>query len=190
MGRPSPAVLQVFLFKDGEYLGTDMFSERQVIVGRDPTVADLVLESSQVSRKHAILEQDGSTKVLKVPEAFRQRTETELSERNLVPKSIEHEALAQTLTRTRHTTRRIAKLHSLAADARLLVLVETRASFFSQLNGRYKWTVQARLTVADANSFEDLLTDDVDFPAILEFDHEREAEALEKVAPLIGEASR
>jgi pSer/pThr/pTyr-binding forkhead associated (FHA) protein len=42
-----------------------MFSDRQVIVGRDPTVADLVLESSQVSRRHAILEQNGSTVLIR-----------------------------------------------------------------------------------------------------------------------------
>ena len=60
MARPNPAVLQVFLFRDGEFLGTEMFSERQVSVGRDPDVADLLLESTQISRQHAIIEHDGA----------------------------------------------------------------------------------------------------------------------------------
>ncbi len=54
--QPQAGVLQVYIFKEGEFLGTDIFAERTVVVGRDPTVADLVLESSQVSRKHAVLE--------------------------------------------------------------------------------------------------------------------------------------
>ena len=53
-------VMQVFVFKNGEFVGTEIFAERQVVVGSDPTVADLVLESAQVSPKHAILEHDGS----------------------------------------------------------------------------------------------------------------------------------
>ncbi len=57
--RPGPAVLQVHIFRDGEFMGTDIFAERQIIIGRDPDEADLVLESSQVSRKHAIIENDG-----------------------------------------------------------------------------------------------------------------------------------
>ncbi|MBI3179437.1 MAG: FHA domain-containing protein, partial [Deltaproteobacteria bacterium] len=58
--RPSAAVLQVFILRNGELLGTDMFNSSKVVVGRDPTVADLVLESSQVSRRHAVLEHDGA----------------------------------------------------------------------------------------------------------------------------------
>ncbi len=56
--RTGPAVLQVHIFRDGEFMGTDVFSERQIVIGRDPDEADLVLESSQVSRKHAIIEND------------------------------------------------------------------------------------------------------------------------------------
>ncbi|MBC7792512.1 MAG: AgmX/PglI C-terminal domain-containing protein [Clostridia bacterium] len=56
--KTGPAVLQVHIFRDGEFLGTDVFSERQIVVGRDPDESDLVLESSQVSRKHAIIEND------------------------------------------------------------------------------------------------------------------------------------
>ncbi|MBN1959378.1 MAG: FHA domain-containing protein [Deltaproteobacteria bacterium] len=55
---PSAAVLQVFVFKDGEFIGTDLFTQREVVIGRDAT-ADLLLESGSVSRRHAIFEQDG-----------------------------------------------------------------------------------------------------------------------------------
>lgn len=57
--RPSPSVLQVYIFKEGEFLGTDIFAEREIVIGRDPDEADLVLESGQVSRAHAVLTVDG-----------------------------------------------------------------------------------------------------------------------------------
>lgn len=53
-----PSVLQVFIFRSGEFQGTDIFAEQPITIGRDPEVANLVLESSQVSRKHATLEFD------------------------------------------------------------------------------------------------------------------------------------
>ena len=55
---PSAVVLQVFVFKNGEFIGSDLFTEREVVVGRDAG-ANLVLDSSTVSRSHAILEHDG-----------------------------------------------------------------------------------------------------------------------------------
>ncbi|MEL6545348.1 MAG: FHA domain-containing protein, partial [Myxococcota bacterium] len=58
--RPSPSVLQVYIFREGEFLGTDIFAEREVIVGRDPDEADLVLESGQVSRAHALITVNGN----------------------------------------------------------------------------------------------------------------------------------
>lgn len=63
--RSNPSVLQVYIFRDGQFLGTDIFSERHVIIGRDPDESDLVLESSQVSRKHATIEHDGEHVVVR-----------------------------------------------------------------------------------------------------------------------------
>ncbi|OGQ90863.1 MAG: hypothetical protein A2289_06645 [Deltaproteobacteria bacterium RIFOXYA12_FULL_58_15] len=82
-----------------------------------------------------ILERDGSTSVEEVPEALRQQTAEKLALRNLVPHFVEHRDLAETLNRTRNTTRRLAKLQTLATDARLLVLVEARASLVAPLIG-------------------------------------------------------
>ncbi|MEM6730050.1 MAG: FHA domain-containing protein, partial [Myxococcota bacterium] len=58
--RPSPSVLQIYIFREGEFLGTDIFAEREVVIGRDPDEADLVLESGQVSRAHAVITVNGS----------------------------------------------------------------------------------------------------------------------------------
>lgn len=63
--RSTPSVLQVYIFRDGEFLGTDIFAERQIIVGRDPDEADLVLASTQVSRKHAVIEHEGGRVIVR-----------------------------------------------------------------------------------------------------------------------------
>ncbi len=64
---PSPghAVLQIFIFRNGEFLGTEMFSQHRVTIGRDPEAVDLVLDSNQISRKHAMLEHDGASVVIR-----------------------------------------------------------------------------------------------------------------------------
>lgn len=54
--RNSPSVLQVFIFEDGAFLGTDMFAQPEVNIGRDPEQCDLVLDSPDVSRLHAVFE--------------------------------------------------------------------------------------------------------------------------------------
>src|SRR4051812_44278163 len=52
-------VLQVFIFKGGEFLGTDVFDKARILVGRDSDSADLVLESTHVSRRHAVIDVEG-----------------------------------------------------------------------------------------------------------------------------------
>ena len=44
---------------DGDFVGTEVFTDTEIIIGRDPNQADLPLESTQVSRQHAVIEVDG-----------------------------------------------------------------------------------------------------------------------------------
>ena len=44
---------------------------------------------------------------------------------------------------------RIAILTATATTP-LVLLVETRAAFFSEMSGQYRWTVSVRVTLADA----------------------------------------
>ncbi len=52
-------MLQVFVFRDGEFLGTDVFAQKRVVIGRKGGDADLLLDSPEVSRNHAFIEVDG-----------------------------------------------------------------------------------------------------------------------------------
>jgi hypothetical protein len=47
-------VLQVFIFKDGAFLGTEMCTGERIEIGRDPN-CEVVLEDENVSRRHAML---------------------------------------------------------------------------------------------------------------------------------------
>ncbi len=50
-----PTVLQVFVFKDGRFFGTECFAQGQIILGRSPDV-DLQLDDDITSRSHASIE--------------------------------------------------------------------------------------------------------------------------------------
>lgn len=134
-----------------------------------------------------LLENDDSLEVSRAPEALRASVGESLRERNLNVRDVAHDTFALSFASNRDTARRLGALAGLAGDASLVVLVESRARYFSQLRGRYKWTVDARISIADARNPSDARSVNVDFPAILEFDHERETAAVGRVAPLIAE---
>ncbi len=54
-GSREPTVLQVFVFKDGRFFGTECFVEPQIVMGRSPD-ADLLLDDDLTSRSHASVE--------------------------------------------------------------------------------------------------------------------------------------
>jgi pSer/pThr/pTyr-binding forkhead associated (FHA) protein len=51
-------VLQVFLFREGNFLGTEMATGDRIEIGRDPT-CDIVVDDEGCSRKHALLFEAG-----------------------------------------------------------------------------------------------------------------------------------
>ncbi len=50
--RTEPSILQVFIFKEGRFFGTECFAQSQLMIGRSPDV-DLQLEDDIISRNHA-----------------------------------------------------------------------------------------------------------------------------------------
>jgi len=58
-----PPVLQVFIFKDGRFWGTELFAQPQVAMGRSPD-ADLQLDDDVVSRNHAVVHVEQNEMVL------------------------------------------------------------------------------------------------------------------------------
>jgi len=68
-----------------------------------------------------------------------------------------------------------------------VLLIESQVRFFSQLNGRYRYRVVTRITLEGDQAPDDRLQEEFENAALLEFDHERELEALRTVAPRIAE---
>ena len=60
MARQKPGVVQVFVFKNGEFYGSDCFAQAEIRIGRSED-CDLKLDGDEVSRDHAVLriEDDG-----------------------------------------------------------------------------------------------------------------------------------
>ncbi len=54
MARREPGVVQVFVFKNGEFYGSDCFSQAEIKIGRSEE-SDLKLDGDEVSRDHAVL---------------------------------------------------------------------------------------------------------------------------------------
>jgi hypothetical protein len=68
----------------------------------------------------------------------------------------------------------------------LVVLVESTARYSSQMNGRYRWTVEVDARVARAEAPDDVERAEFTVPVHLLYAHEREAEALAEAAPSIA----
>ncbi len=116
------------------------------------------------------------------PDVLRRRVSEVLAQRNLEPQTAH---LAHDLAEVRDTSRRLDLLA--AGEAPFVMLVELRASFFSALSGRYRWTVHARLSVAERNARSAATKVELELPAVLDFEHEREGEALASVAGVIAQ---
>lgn len=117
-----------------------------------------------------------SAAVADAPERFDEALLDALASRNLQPTLLAPERYVEAFATRRDTTRRL----EVVAGPDALLLVETDAAFYSQISGRYRWTVSVTLTLAPAG-----LTETFEVPVFLQFHHEREAEALAAATPVI-----
>ena len=103
----------------------------------------------------------------KVPPALLQTLKSELSLANIQPNIVELPSSFQSIRQTEQ------RLEQLSAP---VLLIETQAEFFSQLEGRFRWTVSCKLTLmADDKG---VLVREFNTPVFHQFHHEREAEAI------------
>ncbi len=106
------------------------------------------------------------------PEALTAALTRTLEAHNLSPQSAPLEVLAG----QRLTDARKAALKASQPDAPYFLLVELRAHFFSQLDGRYRWEVGVALTALKNGGLE--TKDSFEVPVILMYDHEKQPAAL------------
>jgi len=122
-----------------------------------------------------------------LPDAAIAPTIAVLAERNLRAKTVGRETVDVAFRMKRTTPLRLGVLANGNDDADLLLLVETRTRFYSQLNGRYRWTVDAKITLAKREAREEAVSSSIDVPVFLDFDHQREREALVVAGPRIAD---
>lgn len=124
-------------------------------------------------------------KTYAVPKAISDKLKERLEVRNLyVPDTASkpHHALAD----IRDTTRRREFLLRAQPSAEHLLLVESQVVFYSQLNGRYKWDVDVKLSIGGRDRPEPMVERQFKLSAFLPFDHQREDAALDSVGDIIA----
>lgn len=107
-----------------------------------------------------------------------------LQARNLRPAEVAVETWEGAFTKGRTTRFRVAHV-AVATDADLVLVIESFARYGSQLNGRYRWTVQVTASLAPGDKPEEAVVSEFSVPVFLQYHHEREAEAVSAAAPVI-----
>ncbi len=126
-----------------------------------------------------------STAVQAVPEPLAERLERVLQAHNLPARPVEPSQYLERFTSKRTTAHRLSELAQLSGDAHLLLLVEAVAEHYSQMNGRYRWTVDVDATIAPKADLAQAFTVSFKVPVFLDHYHEKELQAAEAAGPLI-----
>ena len=108
-----------------------------------------------------------------------------LQQRNLVPQRVEPAAWSAEFTNRRSPGQRVLFLAERSTTERVVLLVDTTASFYSQMSGRYRWTVAVEAQVRAAPTDKNPLSVTFEVPVFLDFDHEREDAAIAAAVPVI-----
>ena len=118
---------------------------------------------------------------ISLPEALESSIEKALQQRGINPKSLTQ---VQGYDQFRNSKQRI-KLF----EKRPLLLIETQAQFYSQLEGRFRWTVDVQMHL---HTSEDMVFSRVfSVPVFHQFHHQREKESLEAAqAPILRELNQ
>tara|TARA_R110002073_G_scaffold336372_1_gene532641 strand:- start:69919 stop:72168 length:2250 start_codon:yes stop_codon:yes gene_type:complete len=121
-----------------------------------------------------------------VPGALQSRVQEILAERNLLQVAIAQASFESEFLKKRATRDRFESVAQLSGNAQITLLVETRAQYYSQLNGRYRWTVYVKLSLAKAGAVIPDSETSFTVPVLLSYDHQREKEALAYAANTIA----
>ncbi|MDP6932016.1 MAG: hypothetical protein QGG40_03830 [Myxococcota bacterium] len=92
--------------------------------------------------------------------------------------------LQEPFSTRRETMDRLLYLVALA-PTELVLLVEAEARYFSQIEGRYRWTVQGTVILEEQGPSARHAEFSFSVPVFLQFHHEREAAALQAAAPVL-----
>ncbi len=148
-----------------------------LLVGCIPKVPPVVLDTVQPVTVALVFDQEDASEVLPVPEALSASIVELLEARNLAPELVTD---LSAFERRRATGQRMEWLAE-RSDG-LVLLVETRATYYSQIEGQFRWTVSAQATIGEG---EYPLDDRMQIPVFLRFGNEKEPEAVEQASGVL-----
>jgi hypothetical protein len=120
---------------------------------------------------------------LPFPASVRDAIAEELVARGFTPQFIELSRTSSISNIETSTPRdRMAQAVAASPEASWVLLVDGSARFFSQLTGRFRWDVTFEFALSRRDSSERLDTQGLSVPAFLQYEHEREPEAVEFVS--------
>jgi hypothetical protein len=141
--------------------------------------------STSASLAALLQPQAADAPVAPVPADLQARIRRQLEAHGLAPTLVPEAELLPAMQRQRSRPARLAWMAARPGEHAVLVLVETEATFYSQIEGRNRWTVTVRLSVAPTNALNDVVVEEFEVPVFLQFLHEKEERALEEAGPLI-----
>lgn len=133
----------------------------------------------------ALVAPEAGDRVDAAPAPIHKRIDKQLASRNLTAKPLALDAFASALASRSATPRRLAWVVDHADGTSLVLLVETAAFPYAQIEGRNRWTVDVTLSIARTDGGEDVATETFSVPVILQFLHEKEDRAVEEAATVI-----
>ena len=110
------------------------------------------------------------------PAELSKRLETQLKRNGYAVTTIPVEGLPGDFARRRLPAHRAAAIGE--QEDGLVVLVESVARFYSQLQGQYRWEVTVEATLMHPSKPAQAIVERFEVPVFLRFQHEREPEAL------------
>lgn len=125
-----------------------------------------------------------SGQVTALPEVVFERVGEALGARDLTPQPLDVPATLVAFGERRVTPQRLSWMAGQGQHP-LLLLLETEVEFYSQLSGRFRWTVRVQASVAPREDLGQAVSSSFEVPVFLQFHHEREQAAIEQAAPVI-----
>ena len=128
---------------------------------KSPVPQDLYMISS--------LDQLDTRASIPIPAPLQKAITNKITERGLQIKTL--------TINDRYSSQRNSGLRAKLYTKRPLLVVETQAQFFSQLEGRFRWTVEAQISLHASGG--EVFQKTLSIPVFHQFHHQREKESLE-----------
>ncbi len=147
----------------------------ELVTARAPTPVELVV----------VTQPAGSRAPTDAPASVYSAIEAVLSARLLTPTRVDSAVFSESFSTRRSTAQRLSWLAARPGDT-VLVLVETEVEYYSEMNGRYRWTVSVVASVLPPDRPLEAVEASFEIPVFLSFYHEREDKALEAAVPVLS----